>query len=142
MANTYFTLHIIAIYLSYMAFFVATFAALLYLVQDASLKNKQPGTIFSRLPDLSFLDKLNYRAIGLGFPILTLAIIGGSLWAKNIWGSYWNWNPRGVYSLVLWLFYAVILHVRLSSKLRGKKVALLSIVAFFVIVFSLLSSCS
>ena len=139
--NTYLTIHIIAIYLSYIVFFVTSFTALLYLIQDNNLKNKHLGPIFSRLPDLSFLDRLNYKSIGLGFPILTLAIISGMLWAKDIWGSYWNWHLREVSSLVLWLLYAVILHVRLSSKLRGRKVALLSLLAFFVIIFTLFSSC-
>ncbi len=141
LGSLYFVLHIVAIYVSYAVFFVATFAAVLYLIEDNSLKNKQPKAVFSRLPNLSFLDKLNYRSIGLGFPILTLAIISGSIWAKDIWGTYWNWNLREVYSLVLWLVYAVILHVRLSSKLRGKKVALLSMFAFVIILFSLLGSC-
>jgi ABC-type transport system involved in cytochrome c biogenesis permease subunit len=139
--NIYFILHIIAIYLSYIAFFVAFLAALLYLIQDRNLKSKRLGVIFGRLPDLSLLDRLNYKSIGLGFPILTLAIISGSFWAKDIWGSYWNWNPREVYALVLWLLYAVILHVRLSFKLRGKKVAVLSILAFFIMSFTLFSRC-
>lgn len=138
--NIYFV-HILSIYLSYAAFFVATFAAVLYLIQDNNIKNKQPRAVSSCLPNLSFLDRLNYRSVGLGFPMLTLAIVSGFLLAKDIFGSYWNWNPRQIYSIVLWLLYGIILHVRLSVKLRGKKVALLSVLAFFVIIFTLLSTC-
>src|SRR3989338_263509 len=124
--NIYLTLHIATIYLSYIAFFVASVAAVLYLIQDNLLKNKQVGIVLNRLPNLFFLDKLNYRAIGSGFPILTLSIIIGFIWAKHIRGASWSYNSREVYSLVLWLMYALILHVRLSSKLRCTRVAQLS----------------
>lgn len=133
--------HIMAIYFSYLVFLVATVAAFLYLLQDNNLKRKNVNVILSRLPGLDVLDKLNYRFIGLGFPLLTLAIIIGSLWSKDITGFYWSWNLRWVYSLVVWLIYALTLHVRLSAKLRGRKVALLSLAAFTVIILSLLVNC-
>jgi len=138
----YFIFHIVTIYLSYIVFFTASLAALAYLIQDNLLKHKRTGGILNRLPDLSFLDKLNYRSIGLGFPMLTLSIVSGFIWAKNIYGAYWqSYGSRQVYSLVLWLIYAVILHVRLSAKLRGIKVALLSLFAFGVIILSIFGVC-
>lgn len=135
-------IHSVTIHLSYLAFFVASVVSVLYLIQDNALKNKLTGVIFSRLPSLSFLDKLNYKSIGLGFPLLTVSVISGLIWAKNIHGIYWwGYNLRQLYSLILWLVYALILHVRLSAKLRGRKVALLSIAAFFVIVLTLFATC-
>ncbi|MDO8663101.1 MAG: cytochrome c biogenesis protein CcsA [Candidatus Omnitrophota bacterium] len=137
----YLNLHIITITLSYFVFFIASLCAVLYLIQDNLLKHKQIGVIFNRLPDLFSLDKFHYRAIGLGFPILTLSILSGFIWVKHIRGAYWNINPRMVYSLSLWLVYALILHVRLSAKLRGRKVAQLSLFAFCIIIAALFSSC-
>lgn len=137
----YFNIHILTICLSYIAFFVASIAAALYLIQDNFLKNKQTGIVFDRLPGLSFLDRLNYGAIGSGFPILTLSIISGFIWAKYARGTSWGYDHREIYSIALWLIYALILHVRLSAKMRGRKVAQLSILAFCIIIFSLLGSC-
>lgn len=138
----YLKIHYITISLSYIAFLVASAAAVLYLVQDNAIKNKRAGVIFSRLPSLSFLDKLNYRTIGLGFPMLTVSVLCAFLWAKNVYGIYWwGYNSRQFYSIILWLTYALILHVRLSEKLRGKRVALLSVAAFFVIILTLLGTC-
>ena len=135
-------LHIVTVYLSYIVFFAASLAAVLYLIQDNALKNKRRGVISSRLPDLSLLDKVIYRSIGLAFPILTLSIFCGFLWSKNVHGIYWwSYNSRQLCSIVLWLIYAVILHVRLSAKLRGRPVALLSLLAFFVIILSLFGTC-
>ena len=139
--SPYFTVHIITIYLSYIAFFAASVAAALYLIQDNFLKNKQTGIIFNRLPGLFFLDRLNYGAIGSGFPILTLSIISGFIWAKHIRGACWSYDHREIYSIALWLIYVLILHVRLSAKMRGRKVAQLSLLAFCIIIFSLFSSC-
>jgi len=131
--NIFLTIHIAAISVSFIAFLVATVSAVLYLIQDRNLKKKDAVILFNRLPDLDFLDKLNYRAIGFGFPLLTLGLINASFLAKQIWGVYWVWNFRDSYSLILWLIYAVTLHVRLTSKLRGKKIAWLSIIAFVII---------
>jgi ABC-type transport system involved in cytochrome c biogenesis permease subunit len=139
--NLFFKLHIITIFFSFIAFFVASVAAVLYLIQDSLIKNKKVGLISNQLPNLFFLDKLNYRSIGLGFPILTLSIISGFIWTKYVGGTYWSYNPREIYSFVLWMIYALILHVRLSAKLRGKKVAQWSLLAFCVIILILSGSC-
>lgn len=135
-------LHIAMIHLSYIIFFAASAAAVLYLIQDNAIKNKRTGVIASRLPDLSLLDKINYRSIGLAFPILTLSIFFGLLWSRNVHGIYWwGYDSRQFSSIILWLVYALILHMRLSAKMRGRKVAFLSIAAFFIIVLSVLGSC-
>lgn len=135
-------IHGITICASYTAFFTASVAAILYLIQDSAIKNKLSGVVFNRLPNLSFLDRFNYGSIGLGFPILTVSILSGFIWAKYIYGVYWQgYNPRHLYSIVLWLIYALILHVRLSARARGRKVALLSIAAFFVIILTLFGAC-
>ncbi len=140
--NPYLNIHIITAYLSYLIFFIASAAAILFLIQNNAIKKKLSGIIFSRLPSLSFLDKLNYRGIGLGFPILTISILSGFIWAKNISGAYWwTYNTRQLSSLAIWLIYAVILHARLTARLRGRPVALLSLLAFFIIILSLLSTC-
>lgn len=138
----YFKIHIITICLSYIIFFISSLAAMLFLIQDSAIKNKRTGIILSRLPDLVLLDKLNYRSISLAFPLLTLAIFSGVLWTESVHGTYWwGYSFRQLASLVLWLVYAVILHVRLSAKMRGRKVALLSILAFFIIIISLFGTC-
>lgn len=135
-------MHIASICISYIIFAVASIAALLYLIQDNAIKTKKTNSILVRLPDLSFLDKLTYRSIGLGFPILTVSILSGFIWARNAYGAFWQgYNSRIIYSIVLWLIYAMILHVRLSARMRGRKVALLSIFAFFVIIISLFGAC-
>ncbi len=74
------------------------------------------------------LDNLSYRTIGLGFPLLTVGIIAGGVWANEAWGSYWSWDPKETWSLITWLVYAAYLHARITKGWQGRKPALLATV--------------
>ncbi|MBN2653598.1 MAG: c-type cytochrome biogenesis protein CcsB [Nitrospirae bacterium] len=129
-------IHTLLAFLGNAAFAVAFGAGIMYLIQDANLKSKRLNGIFQRLPSVQTLDDMNYRLISAGFPLLTLAIITGALWAESAWGSYWRWDPKEVWSLIAWLIYAIVIHVRLVAGWRGKKAAMLSILGFLVLLFT------
>src|SRR5699024_2012405 len=60
-------------------------------------------------PDL--LDEITYRAIAIGFPLFTLGgLIFAAIWAQIAWDRFWGWDPKEVWALVTWFFYAAILH--------------------------------
>lgn len=118
------------------AFAMAFGIGIMYLIQEHHLKTKHLGGLFQRLPNLQILDEVNYRLITLGFPLLTLAIITGALWAQSAWGSYWRWDPKEVWSLITWFIYALVLHARLTAGWRGRKAAMLSIVGFLSVIFT------
>jgi cytochrome c-type biogenesis protein CcsB len=105
---------------------------------ERELKRKKLGAIFKRLPSLDVLDDINYRCLTIGFPLLTLGIITGSIWASFAWGSYWSWDPKEVWSLITWLLYAALLHGRMTVGWRGRKAAILAIVGFCAILFTFL----
>jgi cytochrome c-type biogenesis protein CcsB len=119
-------------------FAIACVAGVMYLLQEAGLKRKKPGPFYYRLPSLTVLDNINYRALTVGFPLLTLGIITGSVWAQMAWGSYWQWDTKETWSLITWLIYAALLHMRLSAGWRGRKAAVFSIIAFGVVLFTFL----
>ncbi len=121
------------------AFFVVAFAGgLLYLVQERQLKRHRAGGMYHRLPSLDVLDRINYRSLTIGFPLLTLGIITGAVWAENAWGSYWQWDPKETWSLITWFIYAALVHARLTVGWRGRKAAWLSIVGFLAVLFTFL----
>ncbi len=134
----WFELHVIFAFLGYAAFAMACGIGIMYLVQERFVKNKHLGGLFQRLPSLQKLDETNYHLITLGFPLLTLAMITGAIWASSAWGTYWRWDPKEVWSLITWLIYALVLHLRLTVGWRGKKAAILSIVGFLMVVFTFL----
>ena len=129
-------IHTLFAFLGNAAFALAFGLGVMYLVQEHYVKSKRLGGLFERLPSLQTLDEMNYRLIKWGFPLLTLAIITGALWAESAWGSYWNWDPREVWSLITWFINASILHARMVAGWRGKRAAVLSIIGFLTILIS------
>ena len=79
------------------------------------------------------LDNISYRLVGLGFPLLTIGIISGAVWANEAWGSYWSWDPKETWALITWLTFAIYLHTRLNKGWEGKKAAYVAAVGFIII---------
>jgi len=130
--------HTVVAFFGYASFAVAAGAAVIYLIQENLLKKKRLGGMFQKLPSLNTLDEINYRCLTFGFPLLTVAIISGAIWAETAWGTYWSWDPKETWSLITWFVYAALLHGRLTTGWRGKKAAILAIIGFFVMLFTFL----
>lgn len=79
------------------------------------------------------LDNLSYRTLGLGFPLLTIGILSGAVWANEAWGSYWSWDPKETWALITWLVFAIYLHTRLTKNWSGTKPAIIATIGFFVL---------
>jgi cytochrome c-type biogenesis protein CcsB len=117
------------------AFAFAFIISIMYLVQERQLKSKHLGAIFHRLPSLDIMDTLSYKALTLGWPLFTLGMITGSIWANSAWGTYWSWDPKETWSLITWVIYLVLLHLR-TIGWRGRKMAYLSIIGFVFVMVS------
>nr|YP_009541904.1 cytochrome c biogenesis protein [Neogoniolithon spectabile]AYR06113.1 cytochrome c biogenesis protein [Neogoniolithon spectabile] len=89
--------------------------------------------IISNINLLESLDNLSYRTIGLGFPLLTIGIIAGAVWANEAWGSYWSWDPKETWALITWIVFATYLHTRLNKAWSGEKPAILATFGFFIV---------
>ncbi|MGM8211651.1 c-type cytochrome biogenesis protein CcsB [Virgibacillus sp. W0430] len=87
-------------------------------------------------PDL--LDEITYRAVAIGFPVFTLGgLIFAAIWAQIAWDRFWGWDPKEVWALITWFFYAAFLHLRLSRGWHGEKSAWLAVGGFAIIMFNL-----
>ena len=84
-----------------------------------------------------FLDEITYKSISIGFPVFTLGgLIFGAIWADQAWGTYWGWDPKETWSLITWFVYAFFFHSRLLRGWKGKKVAIVAVVGFVVVIFT------
>lgn len=126
-------LHVPANFVGYSTFALASMTALAYLI-----KEKFPNGIMARLPSLETLDDLMYKAIAIGFAFFTIATVLGALWAAEAWGGYWSWDPKETWALVVWLNYAIWLHMRLVKGLRGTVAAWWALVGLAVTTFAFL----
>jgi cytochrome c-type biogenesis protein CcsB len=128
--------HVITCFLGYAAFAVACGISIMYLIRE-----KVPDAaasaegIVSSFPPAKVLDDLNYRAVMVGFPLLTLGIVTGAAWANYAWGTYWSWDPKETWSLIVWFVYAAFLHARLTRGWVGRRAAWLSIAGFAATIF-------
>ncbi|HVM30829.1 MAG TPA: c-type cytochrome biogenesis protein CcsB [Candidatus Limnocylindrales bacterium] len=124
------TVHVGMAMLSYGILAVSFGAAVGYLVQGRENR-------VSWLPPAKILDEVAYRAVIIGFPIFATMIILGSLWASIAWGRYWGWDPKETSALVTWLIYAVYLHARSQRGWAGRPSALILVVGFGAVLFTL-----
>lgn len=127
-------LHILLAFLGIAALSLAGLGGIFYLIQERALKGKKFGFFYRRLPSLEQLDALNYWCLTVGFPLLTGAIITGSLYAQLTMGRFWNWDPKEILTVAAWLIYAVLLHERLAAGWRGRRAALMAICGFLVLI--------
>ncbi|PHM09809.1 c-type cytochrome biogenesis protein CcsB, partial [Nostoc sp. 'Peltigera malacea cyanobiont' DB3992] len=86
-----------------------------------------------RLSLAETLDNISYRIIGLGFPLLTIGIIAGGVWANEAWGSYWSWDPKETWALITWLVFAAYLHARITRGWQGRRPAILASTGLLVV---------
>ncbi len=101
------------------------------LLSDKKLKTNQE--VDKRLNLLQSIDNLSYRTISFGFPLLTIGIIAGAVWANEAWGSYWSWDPKETWALITWLVFASYLHARLTKSWQGEKPAIIASLGFVVV---------
>jgi cytochrome c-type biogenesis protein CcsB len=132
--------HVAAALLGNATFALAFLGGILYLIQERQLKGKKFGFFYKRLPSLETLDALNYYCINIGFILLTLGIITGSLYAQYTLGAFWQWDPKETMTLVAWLLYAGLFHARLLKGWRGRRAALLAIAGFAVLMVTFLGA--
>lgn len=128
--------HVITCFLGYAAFAVACGISIMYLIKAGKESDSAPaGGLLAMFPSIRVLDDLNYRAIMIGFPLLTLGIVTGAAWANYAWGTYWSWDPKETWSLIVWFIYAAFLHARITRGWVGKRAAILSVIGFAATIF-------
>ena len=130
--------HIIPLFLGYASFTVSFIFSIMYLTQERQLKKKSFGPLFESLPSLETLDALMWKTITLGFPLLTIGLVSGTVWAKtsNILGLLWYLDPKVTLGALTWLIYAAILHLRLGASFHGTRVAIVTIAGFVIVILT------
>lgn len=100
----------------------------------ATLQRPQTLTLSAQRLNLAdVLDNVSYRIIGLGFPLLTIGIIAGAVWANEAWGTYWSWDPKETWAAITWLVFAAYLHARITRGWQGRRPAFLAAAGFAVV---------
>jgi cytochrome c-type biogenesis protein CcsB len=123
--------HIVGASIGFSAVLIAAGLGLLFMLREG-----RSGGRYDRLPAAAELDRLGYRFVAGGFIMYGLMIVSGALWADQAKGSYWNWDPVEVWSLVSWLVYGIYLHLRITMGWRGRRLAWYALGALAVMIVS------
>ena len=131
--------HVLSAVIGYGAFAVAAGAGLARLPARAPSQATAPSPDAEGrkwLPAAADAERMIEWSLTFGFPWLTFAILAGAIWAQNAWGRYWGWDPKETWSLVIWLWYLLILHLRPIRSWRGRRLAILAIIGLGLVFFS------
>lgn len=129
-------IHVYFAWLSFSAFALAMAAGMLYLLKQKDETRAEKNPVYDLFPPLARLDELVFRYITFGFITDSIMIVAGSIWAKGLWGSYWNWDPVETWSLISYLAYGTAIHFRVTMGWRDSRMAWLAIVLFTTVVIS------
>ncbi|MER5265880.1 c-type cytochrome biogenesis protein CcsB [Actinosynnema sp. NPDC002837] len=123
--------HVSVISVSSGVLLVPGVASVLYLLKTSGRAR------FTRLPDADVLDRLAYRSTVFAFPLFTIGIICGAIWAEAAWGRFWGWDPKETVAFVSWVVFAAYLHARATAGWRGRPAAWINSLGFALTVFNL-----
>src|SRR5690606_37032256 len=118
---------------------LAFIPAALFLIRsgyDAD-KRRFPYGLGRGLPAADTLERLSFRLHAFAFPIWTLAIICGAIWAESAWGRYWGWDPKETWSFVSWVAYAAYLHARATPSVKRTTATWFAVAAWGTMVINL-----
>jgi cytochrome c-type biogenesis protein CcsB len=114
-------------------------AAVLHLIRSAWERGSRtfPATLGARLPGAATLERVTFRVHAFAFPIWTLAIICGSIWAEAAWGRYWGWDPKETWSFIAWVIYAGYLHAHATPSVKRTTATWIAVVGWVAMMVNL-----
>ncbi|MDN5796440.1 MAG: c-type cytochrome biogenesis protein CcsB [Intrasporangium sp.] len=95
----------------------------------------RPGVIES-LPSAAALERTAYSLNMGGFILWTFTLIAGSIWAKQAWGAYWQWDPKEVWTFVIWAVYAAYMHSRATAGVDARKSMYIALAGYAAVIIN------
>ena len=135
--SVWLAIHVTVATLSVAVFTIGFSLGVMYLIQDRlESAEHRPRSFMSRLPDARALERLTYAVHIVAFPLWTFTVIAGAIWARQAWGSYWNWDPKEVWSFVIWVVYAAYLHARATTGWKRQNAVWIALVGYGCIILN------
>ncbi len=139
LSGLFFGLHIGSLFCSIALLAMASAAGFGYLMLERRIKTKEKlKGAWAAMPSLESLDKANRTSVSVGFPLYTVGLISGFIWAGVTWGRFFSWDPKEIVAVFIWLLFAFLFHQRIALGWRGRKPAKLAIVVFALCLASIL----
>ena len=135
--SVWLAIHVAVATLSVAVFTIGFSLGIMYLVQDRLESSPdRRRTFMDRLPDARAMERLTYSVHIVAFPLWTFTVIAGAIWARQAWGSYWNWDPKEVWSFVIWVVYAAYLHARATTGWKRQNAVWIALAGYGCIIIN------
>lgn len=132
--SSWLIIHVAFAQVAFGSYLVASGLGVVYLLKNFKGEKGLTSPLYEKLPQLPVLEELMVKFVIYGFISDAIMIAAGSIWAKDLWGSYWSWDPVEVWSLVSWLIYGLTLHLRVQFNWKGRRLAWLFVFAFIGVI--------
>lgn len=141
--SPFLVIHVSIAFISVAILTIAFSVHVLYLVQGwrerrlaAGSTEPRGGRFMARLGSAATLEQLGYRLVVVAFPLWTFTLVAGAIWAEKAWGRYWGWDPKEVWTFVVWVIYAAFLHARATRGWDGRRATWIAIAGWISIVIN------
>lgn len=129
-------IHVFFAWISFGAYALAMGAGVIYLLRERAREKGTEAGYYEQFPTQERLDELMFRYLVFGFVNNAVMIAAGAIWAKDLWGNYWSWDPVETWSLVSWLMYGLAIHLRVTMGWRGSRFAWIAVLALSTVIIN------
>jgi len=137
LASYWLVIHVVFANMSFAAFVASFGLSLAFVIRERSAGRRWAERL-SALPDQRRVEDLAVRYALAGFLLWGMMIVSGAIWAEESWGRYWSWDPIETWSLIVWLIYAVYMHLRYTMHWKGERLAWYAIASMPIALFCLI----
>jgi cytochrome c-type biogenesis protein CcsB len=134
--SSWLLVHVLFAQLAFGAYVLASGMGLLYVLKDKNIRKGTESGFYDKFPRIEVIDENMFRFVVYGFIAEAVMIVAGAIWAKDLWGTYWAWDPVEVWSLVSWLMYGLAIHLKVTLGWKGRRLAWLMIFLLVTVIIT------
>lgn len=126
-------IHVTVATLATAVFTIGAALTAVYLLKDAFERSGR-RSVLDRFPETASIERTAYSLHIVAFPLWTFTLIAGAIWARQAWASYWNWDPKEVWTFVIFVVYAAYLHSRATSGITRQTASYIALAGYACII--------
>jgi len=136
--SAWLAIHVSAVATAGGIFLLGFVTAVLYLLRAGYEDGRTgfPHALAAKAPAAAALERLTFRLHAFAFPLLTVGVICGAIWAEAAWGRYWGWDPKEIWSFITWVIYAGYLHARATPSIKRRTATWIAIAGWAAVLFN------
>jgi len=134
--SSWLVIHVLFAQLAFGSYAIASGMGLLYVLKDKKIQQGIKSRFYEKIPRLEIIEENMFRFVVYGFIADAIMIVAGAIWAKDLWGNYWGWDPVEVWSLISWLLYGLSIHLKVTLGWKGRRLAWIMIFLILTVIIT------